>query len=225
MAADTDQFIIATFALWAGDFAYVERLLRDFSPPHEISSDVKDPKSPEDFIRATGALRLRQLWQKRGEFNSLAAECAKHGGEITDKAILLETTHLRAMLWRTGAREFSMQGYLKQLDWQQELFEQARKTASGHGSFKDARPPTEAELLPTAFLGEAMKPLGVAWVVARNPFIQIELSDLGLIEASGLWTAPQLPQSAEAIKAPFLQLLKELDGPPAEQIKSRPNVR
>jgi hypothetical protein len=33
MGAEPDKFIIASFAIWAGDFAYFEKLLRDFSPP------------------------------------------------------------------------------------------------------------------------------------------------------------------------------------------------
>ena len=63
------------------------------------------------------------------------------------------------------------------------------------------------------FGSEAVKPLGSAWVVTGNPFLQVELTDMGLIEASGLWTEPLLPESAEAITDTFLRLLKVLDEP------------
>src|SRR2546430_13772592 len=110
MPAETDKFIVATFALWAGDFAFCEELLREFSPPAETPTFVEDIQHPEDVIRSTGALRLRQLWQKRGEFRKLAAEYSDQGVEVTDKPIILETKNLRATVWRTGEREFVMQG-------------------------------------------------------------------------------------------------------------------
>ena len=123
MPAETDKFIIASFALWAGDFEYCEKLLRAYSNPSDVAPIEDGAEIPEDFIRATGALRLRQLWQKRGEFKKLTKEYGNQGVEITDKPTILETKHLRATLWRTGAREFMMQGYLKELSWQEGLFE------------------------------------------------------------------------------------------------------
>lgn len=211
MAAETEQFIIATFALWAGDFGFVEENLREFSPPYNTPSIDEGAESPEDFIRATGALRLRQLWQKRGEFKKLAAEYADHDVEITDKPIILETKHLRATLWRTGEREFVMQGYLKELSWQNRLFELAHREAKKHDAPKVRMPVGSAYLIETEAEGEPVKPLGVAWAVAQNPFIQVELTDMGLLEATGLWTERRLPQDAEAIKSPFLKVLAALD--------------
>ena len=209
MVAETDKFIIATFALWAGDFAYCEKLLREYSPPYEAGSIDEGVRAPEDFIRATGALRLRQLWQKRGEFKKLAAEYEHQGVELTDRPIILETKHLRATVWRSGEREFFMQGYLKELTWQESLFTRASREASTGKTPKARTDSQKFEL----FGSEAVKPLGSAWVVTGNPFLQVELTDMGLIEASGLWTEPLLPESAEAITDTFLRLLKVLDEP------------
>ena len=213
MPAETDKFVIATFALWAGDFAYVEKLLREFSPPHETSLIDEAAETPEDFIRATGALRLRQLWQKRGEFKKLTAEYLGQGVEITDTPSILETKHLRATLWRTGEREFLMQGYLKELGWQNGLFELARREASGHEVSKTSLPSQSPYLLEPGAEGEPLKPLGVAWTVTQNPFVQVELTDLGLLEATALWIEPRLPENAAAIKGPLLKLLEGLDAP------------
>jgi len=59
MAAETDPFIIATYALWAGDFAYAEDLLREFSPPHRTPRvDAESVEGPETIIKAVGALRV-----------------------------------------------------------------------------------------------------------------------------------------------------------------------
>ena len=47
--------------------------------------------------------------------------------------------------------------------------------------------------------------------VAQNPFIQVELTDLGLIEATSIWIQPRLPENARAIEDPFLTVLNALD--------------
>jgi len=216
MAAETDKFVIATFALWAGDFAYFEQLLREFSHPHDTPPIDEGAERPEDFIRATGALRLRQLWQKRGEFKKLTLEYAGPGIEVTDTPIILKTTHLRATLWRTDEREFLMQGYLKELGWQKELFEQVHRQAGRDESRKvqASIPPTD--LFYTHPEGERSMPLGTAWAVPGNPFLQVELTDLGLLEAAGLWTEPRLPDNAKAIIDVFQKLLTALDEPLTE---------
>jgi len=214
MAAETDNFIIATFALWAGDFSYCEQLLREFSLSHDAPSLDQSVERPEDFLRATGVLRLRQLWQKRGEFRKLSLDYTGTDIEITDKPIILETTHLRATLWRTGEREFLLQGYLKDLSWQSGLFERAHVHLSGVAEKKDSILP--ADSAGTQAEGRPYMPLGAAWIVEGNPFIQVELSDLGLLEASGIWTGSHLPESAELITGAFHTLLSTLDIPLAQ---------
>lgn len=203
MAADTDNFVVATFALWAGDFAFADRLLRSFSPPHQVRSIDEGAEHPKHIIQATGALRLRQLRQKRGEFRKLAFEYGRSGTAISDTPTILETTHLRATLWRIGEREFLLQGYLKDLDWQDMLFKLASITADVERHAQNER----------GMFG----PLGFRWALPGNPFLVVELTDLGLIEASGLWTAPALPQQAVQITARFQELLDSLDKPQTEQ--------
>jgi hypothetical protein len=217
MAVETDKFIIASCALWAGDFEYFEKLLREFSHPSDVKPIEHGAQSPEDFLRATGALRLRQLWQKRGEFKKLSRECAHQGAEITDKPTIMETKHLRATLWRTGAREFLMQGYLMELSWQEGLFAHARRLADAaeHPKGKALAPRSDTfeavDMFEAEAAGESSTGLGATWVVAENPFIQVELTDLGLVEATGIWTGRELPRTAEAITEPFLRVLQSLD--------------
>ena len=90
MPAETDKFIVATFALWAGDFAFCDELLREFSSTAQTPTTAEHIERPEDIMRSTGALRLRQLRQKRGEFRELAAEYAGQGVEVTDKPLTLK---------------------------------------------------------------------------------------------------------------------------------------
>lgn len=241
MVADTDKFIIATFALWAGDFLFFEKLLSTFSPPHRTVASERDMEEPEDFIRTTGALRLRQLWQKRSEFRKLAAEYSSERVQVTDTPMILETEHLRATLWRTGEREFIMQGYLKDLGWQDHLFTCAREQAAKsiepipetpqeelklpRRKPKSSAQQTTSDIDPDDMSDEDYKelfhsierppilPLGASWTQIGNPFIQVELTDLGLLEATGLWTEGRLPKKADSIVEPFMKVLRNLDEP------------
>ncbi len=211
MTAETDKFIIASFALWAGDFEFLEELLREFSPPQDTPSLQDRVESPVDIIRAAGALRLRQLWQKRGEFKKLIADYRMQGSEIVEQPDPLETLHLRATLWRVGEREFSMRAFLKDLAWQEELFGRAGREARRN---RPPSPPTTA-LEPVRHPREegSVTGLSVAWTVVGNPFMQVKLTDLGLLEVSALWIEPRLPETAEDVRTPLLQLLKTLDEP------------
>lgn len=209
MNVDTDRYIVATHALWAGDFEKFEALLRDFSPATKHSRRPETAETPEDFIKATGSLRLRQFWQKRSEFGALTEEYADSNVQITDKPTILETAHLRAALWRMGEREFLMQGYLTDLKWEQNLFARAHKEAR-----KSVTPEKSFKKQPTlGFMPEErsrMSP-GCAWVQVGNPFLQVELTDLALLEASGLWLKRQLPEQAAEITKAFQSVLNALD--------------
>ena len=211
MNADTDKYIVATHALWAGDVEYFENLLKDFSPAKKDASRVDFAETPEDFIKATGALRLRQLWRKRAEFNSLVAAHSESNLEITDKPIILKTAHLRAALWRTGEREFFMQGYLTELKWQRTLFDRAHEQAKKY--LKPRLVQGKQPLLKFISTTKARVSPGSSWIAFGNPFLQIELTDMGLLEASGLWVKPLLPESGTEITNVFQALLESLDDP------------
>ena len=50
-----------------------------------------------------------------------------------------------------------------------------------------------------------------SWVITGNPFFQVHISDLGLIETRGLWTKKNCPKEAEQIKKTFRSILEKLD--------------
>ena len=207
MAAKTDDFIVASFALWAGDFSFFEKVMKDFSPPWETSSIERGVDSPADVIRYVGALRLRQYWQKKGEFKKLAAEYEEQGLHIDETPYVLEVQHLRAAVWRISEREFAMYAYLSDLTWEKQLFERAQKEARNNEPVKN-----NVLQLPAGFhRHESVKGLGVGWAVIGNPFLQVELTDLGLIEVSAIWTEQRLPENAEAVTGPLLKVLRSLD--------------
>src|SRR6266849_6341263 len=122
MPAETDKFVIATFALWAGDFAYAEGLLRETALPRLRSAAYERAESPEDIVRTTAAIRLRQLRRRRGEFRQLATDDPR----LVDQPLLIEGRHMRGTVWRVSARNFEMRAYLTDLLWERELFDRAR---------------------------------------------------------------------------------------------------
>ena len=169
MAAETDTFVVASAALWAGDFYYFETLMGKFVSQRGPQSSRDEVKDPEAIIMRTGEIRLKQLWQKRGEFRKLARSQIREGDMQTDKPIILETVHLRATVWRTGTREFLMQGYLTDLGFENRFFENARKVAKVAGGSAAASKLGNWE--SPEVKGEAMMPLGASWYVPGDLFV------------------------------------------------------
>lgn len=210
MTAETDAFIVATFALWAGDFDYAERLLNQFSPPHKTASlDSSEIQSPEDLIRRTGALRLRQLWQKKGEFKVLIAADPSIKS-FASEPMVLSTDNLRGAVWRLNSREFQMLAYLTRLDWETQMIRLAHLQAGRHESFPRPHDKQTRDLF--AELNHVdVQQLGTAWNVTGDLLLQVNLSDMCLLEVRATWTAVRLPDNVQEIVTPLLNLLKSLD--------------
>jgi hypothetical protein len=217
MSAETDQFIVATFALWAGDFDYVESLLGQYSPPAKTSKISDVIESPEELIRRTGALRLRQIWQKKGEFKKLASAYSSRGG-FNSSPVIIETNNLRGALWRIGSREFHLHGYLTNLERQDEMIRLAHTEASRNELLEPQVSEGEANLFSRDD-DKPRRPLGVSWNVTGSPFLQARVSDLCLVQVNGIWTGSRLPENAEDIKSPFSSLLESIDPDPILQKK------
>jgi hypothetical protein len=208
MAANTDAFVVAAFALWAGDFGYFDALMRDFAPPAKTSSDPEALERPEDVMQVTGAIRLRQLRQRRGEFRRFVLESGRQQISIVEQPAVLESAHLRATVWRIDDREFVMQAYLTDLAFEERLFAAARKMAlQSADTVRDDSQLTE----PDRARGHVYAPPGARWIVTGNPFMRVELTDLGLVQATALWTGDSMPESGEAITGPFHRVLHSLD--------------
>lgn len=206
MPVDTENFITATFALWAGDFDHAEALLKPYANAPSLDGAVA---SPDDLIRRTGALRLRQLRYKKREFRELARE---HGLQTPIQATpaVLETKHMRGALWRLAAREFDLRAYLTDLSWEEKMLHLAHNEAALHERFEERIAHSDYTL---KFLGdrESRTSLGVTWTVTGSMLLLAQLSDLCLLDVNGIWTQPDLPKTEHEIKEPFLLLLKALD--------------
>lgn len=206
MSVETDNFIRATFALWAGDFEYAEALLTPYSNSPSLDSDAE---SPDDLIKRTAGLRLRQLRYKKREFKVLAGEYGLRTPVQATPAVL-ETRHMRGALWRLGTREFNLRAYLTDLSWDEKMLHLAHSEAALHERFEERFLQSDYSL---DFLGnrEPRTTLGVTWTVTGNILLRAQLSDLCLLDVNGIWTQQGLPKADEQVREPFLRLLKTLD--------------
>ncbi len=198
--------MIASFALWAGDFDYFERLLREFSPSSKtprLSGKILDA---DGLVRATGALRMRQYLQKKREFVKMARVYKGRRDQISPRDF--GNGNLRATIWRVGVREFVMYAYLTNLDYAGELFSRAHQIAEVEPANNlSARESSDLDLHDV----KVFESPGASWTVEGNPFIQAELTDMGLIRATALWTLRSLPGAGDQITGKLYSVLTELD--------------
>ena len=199
MTVDTDRFITATFALWAGDFEYAETLLSGFSNESPLNGAVH---SPEELIRRTGLLRLRQLRQKKGEFKVLAAE---HGlrDQIQPTPDVLETTHIRGALWRLGPREFNLLAYLTDLQWQEKMLGFAQEQAKLNEHYEPSasgrrQRPLQREL-------RSIASSGVSWTVTGSVLMRAHISDLCLLRSEWHLDAKRVAKHERRNKTTILE--------------------
>ncbi len=210
MTAETDRFVVASFALWAGDVAYLESLLRDYPREQRTFRSLEAVEEPEEIIRIAAELRVRQLAQKRGEFNrAVEYPLGAPRMSISDRPIVIETTHLRGTVWRAGLRDFLLQGYLSSLGWETNFFDRVNSLAQP-SAVSSSSPQDLIEPEPAA---ESANRIGGAWAIQGNPFVQVEVTDMGLFEANALWTGQDLPREFGPIRQAFRMLLESLDEP------------
>jgi hypothetical protein len=223
MAAEADDFIIGTLALWAGDVRYAESRFK--AAGHRNPRDQAELISaPRALMRQVANLRIRQIRQKRGEFRKLATALVNADDAVTGEPQVLETKHLRGCVWRTSEREFTMQAYLTDLSWQEPLFLLARKQPLAQRTLPLLERPSEAT---RGVVGEDefVEPPGTSWIVPGNLFMQVEVSDLALIEVVAIWTPTALPQKAAEVLEPLGTVLKSLDEPEGSDSQAGARIR
>jgi hypothetical protein len=138
---------------------------------------------------------------------------------LSSELLTVETRHLRGVIWRLGSREFQMYAYLTDLSWESNLFKNAKIFIS---KFGEEKLPSYLDSGEEARIKSFMGSSG-SWLITGNPFFQVHISDLGLIEAHGLWIKKELPKEAGQIKKAFSSILDKLDEkgvPPEGQTKA-----
>lgn len=204
-------YAIARAAEWAGDLDFSRVMYAEFSGPSQYLLFPERFDGPMDVIRFVSALRAARLNEPTmsRETRSLAEKVfsverlERKSFAAPEPMPLLPTAHLRAVVHRTGERDFEMRGYMTSADFDQSLYANARKLAATR-KLELAEEDTQSS--PTSY----GSPAGT-WVIEGTLFQQVSVSDLGLIKSRGQWTRKELPSDSDAILSPFQVLLDALD--------------
>jgi hypothetical protein len=206
--ADTNAYIVARFAEWAGDLSYSRDLYAKVGRGEQYRLFREKFDRPTDVIGFVASLRAARLGEPIGERQTLAAKAfaLEMADEITahvDPLPLRATQNLRAVVHRVGQRDFEMRAYPSNLDYESRLYEMAQKFGTGSAT-SDGKRKADQER-------KSYKSPGGEWVIEGVLFQQVTVSDFGLIKSDGRWTKEDLPRNAEEILAPFQRLLYTLD--------------
>jgi hypothetical protein len=187
LAAFEDRFVVATFALWAGDFETARALLEQIEQGEPGDNAHRDVRST---LAEVARFRLRQLELREQEFKDIQLSLAD-GDNLSPVPV-------------TGERAFELFGFPTDLDWAEVLFSRVAAITGGSPSS-----------------GDGKGPLGGTWVYPGNPFVQVSVSDMGLVEASSLWTGEGAPPDFAPFRLAFRRLLDDLDGQPIPSVTQR----
>jgi len=110
MTVQSHDLIVASFALWAGDWGYLDRLIEENLPKDK--SEKRD--GFEDLFSRLKKSQLNRYKKKRDLF-------IKERG--LTKYPILETDHIRSTIWYVSDFEYCMKGYLKDLSWERHFFD------------------------------------------------------------------------------------------------------
>jgi hypothetical protein len=198
MGVEIESFVIASFALWAGDIDYAASLLSEYAAGTSLP-DLEGIYEPEQVLRAAAATRLqeiRALRELRGD---------PENPTPSSRPPVLKTAHLRGVVWQTNEREFQLKAYLSSLSWETSLFDNAGTVSLAASGDSQAPLPTRSPAHRESGARSA------AWVVTGNPFIRVYLGEMGLLQANALWTLRRTPDNLEAILDALQRVLASLD--------------
>jgi hypothetical protein len=202
-----DAFTIARRAAWAGDVGYCRERLEDLHRLTRRKTVAADEWDPEALlVRAGNKLRTRIK-----------------GRESPPKELVLESSHLRGVVWQTDSREFELLAFLTDNNWEEQLHRHARVAAEHPGAQllrvedgetgagQDGR---QKELFPP---GERAEPVdegtGLAWEEdARGLLCTVVVSELGLIKVRGVWLLKAMPQHSAEVVSRFKGILSRIEG-------------
>jgi hypothetical protein len=205
-----EDFFISQYAQWAGDYPYcielVSRVAEAVGAEAPRERDLENIRNSNALLQVAAQRRLVQLSRRQREFEAIRISLPLPQNRIGFAPMILETPHLRGAIWRLGVREFGLFAYLKKTSWLKKLLRNAmRVSREANGEVEEAIPePAPADV--EVFEGHAY-----GWVIPRNPFTQVFVSELGLIEAVAHATGRRPPRSVRSIRSRFDSILQILD--------------
>jgi hypothetical protein len=188
MSAESHDLIVASFALWAGDWAYLNTLIKRGS----LDKNNKNSRHDfDDFILRTNENQFNRYKKKRSLF-------LKDKG--LTKYLILETDHIRSTIWYVSNFEYCMKGYLKDLTWEKDFF----SFAYHPHNFETAQ---EKNMEPPMFSTE--------WISGKNGNCITRIDEMGLIESTYYICDFDLETRQQNAKKHFTEILMKFnDGVP-----------
>lgn len=156
MNAESHDLIVASFALWAGDWCYLDRLIEE----NLLKNESEKREGFDDLFSCLKKSQLTRYKKKRDIF-------IKEKG--LTKFPILETDHIRSTIWHVSEFEYCMKGYLKDLSWEKVFFNHV------HPTFSLEIPP-EKTMKVSKF--------STVWRTGKNDNCVTRIDDMGLIEST-----------------------------------------
>jgi len=156
MAVISHDLTVASFALWAGDWCYLDTLIEKDSVNN---AEGRSEEGIENLIRRFSKDQLNHYQKKRSLF-------LKEGG--LSKYLVLETEHIRSTIWYISDFEYCMRGYLKDLQYEYKFF-------SCISPSHDLESIKDYNVEPSR--------LSVVWKSGKNKNCITRIDEMGLIES------------------------------------------
>lgn len=209
-------FTLAKRAAWAGDVEYCHERLTELKEliPRRVARDRWEPLA---LIRQAG---------KR-------IEAHLEGKAAPPRELMIETAHLRGVVWQVDRREFELLAYLIDYSWEKALGRHAKKAAAAEhvtilGPEEEDDIPDKRELKQLNFFPQEEhapavdEGMGLSWEEdAAGLQCVVTVGDLGLIKIRGLWVGRDMPQNAEEVVSRFRGILDRIESPDGANVASR----
>lgn len=190
MTVLSEDFVIMSFALWAGDYSYLDSLAMKILIDKDKTGRME--KTPESIIYSIGDENLEQYLIKKKKF-------------IREKNAFnedfLETKNLRARIWQISDFEYCMRGYLKNLDEQKKIFAQIKSNHLDQSKNENQEPSKIDEF-------------GGSWSFKRKENCIVRINEMGLIEVSFFICEPDEAERISKVKYYLSSVLESLDDGP-----------
>ncbi|MDQ3816855.1 MAG: hypothetical protein M3247_06735, partial [Thermoproteota archaeon] len=201
-----DAFTTAKHAEWAGDVEYCRKqlfLLR------ELTDEVLNVKGwhPLALLRDAGETLGRSLI----------------GREPAPSELVIETDHLRGVVWQTERREFELLAYLTNSAWEDLLYRNAQRAAKARNVLQiEPEEEIQEELLShqRSLLDEGEhapeidEGSSISWEEnVEGLLCVVTVADLCLIQIKGIWIDDNPPQSSREVVRRFREILERIELP------------
>lgn len=201
-----ELFASARRAEWAGDVEPARRLLQALKQAAVIRT-----REPDEHPIAVILERAKLL----------DARLDRAPAEVPEQ-LVVQTTNLRGVIWRTGERNFELRAYLLDPSWEESLYRRAHAVAGRYRPLLPAVKGTDTEdvkdkkeqlrLYPDT---ERVKPdvgRGASWAMDGDVYLrEVTVGDFALVRVKMVWAQRELPETFLIIRRLLEEALQQLE--------------